>query len=52
MASPPALTALGVDYLLLQAFAVVAFAGAQALGLKRSAAVSSTHSTLAWKEPY
>src|SRR5262245_4071757 len=52
IATPSGLTPLGVAYLLLQAIAVAVLAGAQALGLRRSTTVSSTHSTLAWKEPY
>lgn len=43
-------TALGIGYLLLQAVASVAFAGAQALGLKRSAPAPRVSLHLAWKE--
>jgi len=45
-----ALSALGIGYLLFQAGAAVACAGAQALGLTRSSPVSQQTANLAWKD--
>jgi hypothetical protein len=47
---PTDVTAIGVGYLLFQAVAVVAFAGAEALGLKLSVPASRTGANLAWRD--
>jgi hypothetical protein len=48
--APTGITAPGVGYLLSQAVAVVAFAFAQALGLRRSEPFAGSGTDLAWKE--